>query len=285
MRHGHIGDAFFDLDASQFLLGELQRERHAITEKTQTLMKTTPATAKIVNSSSSGGDIEVDEEEKPSGHAVGPAWTRQLLQTSAADDDKSENGSFCVELGCEVLSINSNSTCSPSLEVTLSDGRKIPTDVVISVIGVDPAVNWIPKEVECSSEDGGLVVDKNMETSVKGIYAAGDACSMQWALETSTHWFQMRLWSQARSQGVYAAHCMAGVADQMGTDMAFEVFTHVTRFLGKKVSGMSIIFNIFLKGGGGMLRRKRERVAFFLNYFICYNTESAVEGCNQTEQR
>ena len=36
--------------------------------------------------------------------------------------------------------------------------------------------------------------------------------------------------------GVYAAHCMAGMAEDRGADMAFEMFTHVTRFLGKKVS-------------------------------------------------
>ena len=74
-----------------------------------------------------------------------------------------------------------------------------------------------------------------METSAPGVHAAGDSCSAAWPLAQSRHWFQMRLWSQARAQGVYAAHCMAGVRADTGSDMAFELFTHVTRFMGLKV--------------------------------------------------
>ena len=37
--------------------------------------------------------------------------------------------------------------------------------------------------------------------------------------------------------GIYAAHCMAGVQDQTGVAMAFELFTHATRFMGHKASG------------------------------------------------
>ena len=46
----------------------------------------------------------------------------------------------------------------------------------------------------------------------------------------------MRLWTQARVMGTYAAHCMAGKADELASGFNFELFTHVTRFLGKKVS-------------------------------------------------
>ncbi|PRW57580.1 pyridine nucleotide-disulfide oxidoreductase domain-containing 1 [Chlorella sorokiniana] len=86
-----------------------------------------------------------------------------------------------------------------------------------------------------AAADGGLRVNRQMQSSDPAIYAAGDSASCQWAADESRHWFQMRLWSQARAMGVYAAHCMAGVQDQTGSDMAFELFTHVTRFLGKKV--------------------------------------------------
>lgn len=53
-----------------------------------------------------------------------------------------------------------------------------------------------------------------MQSSDPRIYAAGDAASCAWAAAECPHWFQMRLWSQARSMGVYAAHCMAGVQEQ-----------------------------------------------------------------------
>lgn len=35
--------------------------------------------------------------------------------------------------------------------------------------------------------------------------------------------------------GTYAAQCMAGCQDETGLSFSFEIFTHVTRFLGKKV--------------------------------------------------
>jgi hypothetical protein len=35
--------------------------------------------------------------------------------------------------------------------------------------------------------------------------------------------------------GTYAAHCMAGTQESAGLAFNFELFTHVTRFLGLKV--------------------------------------------------
>ncbi len=40
---------------------------------------------------------------------------------------------------------------------------------------------------------------------------------------------------QARQMGAHAAHSMAGVAEETGSGFTFELFTHVTRFVGKKV--------------------------------------------------
>jgi hypothetical protein len=60
--------------------------------------------------------------------------------------------------------------------------------------------------------DGGVVIDEYMRTSVADVYAAGDAAHAGWVQLTSdedTHWFQMRLWSQAKTMGVYAARAMA----------------------------------------------------------------------------
>ena len=41
---------------------------------------------------------------------------------------------------------------------------------------------------------------------------------------------------QARQMGLYAAHCMLGTPDAEGLGFAMELFAHVTRFLGKKVT-------------------------------------------------
>jgi hypothetical protein len=45
----------------------------------------------------------------------------------------------------------------------------------------------------------------------------------------------MKLWTQARTSGVYTSHCMTGVKDNFGSDFCFELFTHMTSFLGYKV--------------------------------------------------
>ncbi|XP_064012067.1 pyridine nucleotide-disulfide oxidoreductase domain-containing protein 1 isoform X4 [Pogoniulus pusillus] len=84
-------------------------------------------------------------------------------------------------------------------------------------------------------EDGGLKVDKHMRTSLPDIYAAGDICTASW--EPSPVWHQMRLWTQARQMGWYAAKCMA--ADTLGEpiemDFCFELFAHITKFFNYKV--------------------------------------------------
>ncbi|XP_006815333.1 pyridine nucleotide-disulfide oxidoreductase domain-containing protein 1-like, partial [Saccoglossus kowalevskii] len=85
------------------------------------------------------------------------------------------------------------------------------------------------------SDDGGIVVDDHMRTNLPYVYAAGDVCTASW--EFATHWFQMRLWCQARQMGAYAAKCM--IADEqkeeIHQDFCFELFAHVTKFFGYKV--------------------------------------------------
>ncbi|KAK2101841.1 Pyridine nucleotide-disulfide oxidoreductase domain-containing protein 1 [Saguinus oedipus] len=84
-------------------------------------------------------------------------------------------------------------------------------------------------------EDGGLKVDDHMHTSLPDVYAAGDICTASWQL--SPVWQQMRLWTQARQMGWYAAKCMAAASsgDSIDMDFSFELFAHVTKFFNYKV--------------------------------------------------
>lgn len=55
---------------------------------------------------------------------------------------------------------------------------------------------------------------------------------------TALHFlFQMRLWTQARQMGWYAAKCMAAASlgDSIDMDFSFELFAHVTKFFNYKV--------------------------------------------------
>lgn len=74
-----------------------------------------------------------------------------------------------------------------------------------------------------------------MRTSIEDIYAAGDVCEAGWPL--ATHWFQMRLWTQARQMGFYAAKCISAHIQQTSSELFFnfDVFSHVTKFFGLRV--------------------------------------------------
>lgn len=228
VREGHIGDAFFDKDAAQFLLQQL-RNRNLLIQMDNSMAEQAQTSKLCTDAASAGAVPPTASTQTTMGHAVGPDWT-SALQLGA------EHGSLSVELNSNVVSIerqpSAGSDDNCPVIVKLSNGRSLSANIVISAIGVDPAVDWVPLELQRGA-GGGLAVDHNMQTSVPGIFAAGDACTV--TRKGSTHWFQMRTWNQAKSQGMYVAHCMCEASDIRGSDMAFELFTHVTRFLGLKV--------------------------------------------------
>jgi NADPH-dependent 2,4-dienoyl-CoA reductase/sulfur reductase-like enzyme len=245
-RHCHVGDAFFDADAAAFLLEELRAGRGA-------------AAAASASDTGNGAAADLDSEtpvqaqaQAPAaplppqvkttlGRAVGPRWAEELLPRGA----RAGTGRLMLELGCEVARVEERAA-DPSAPadadaafpvlVTLSSGARHAVDFVVTAIGVDPApaLEWVP-HAAARGADGGLAVDARMATTAPGVFAAGDAASAEWPRAAAPHWFQMRLWAAARAMGVHAARCAAGVDAATGTPMAFELFSHVTRFAGKKV--------------------------------------------------
>jgi len=118
--------------------------------------------------------------------------------------------------------------------VKFSDGSIVGADFVISATGVLPNGSPYKDIVELTSE-GGIKVNDNMETTRKDVYAAGDVCFADWTW--SKQWIQMRLWTQARQMGMFAAKCMYfhTIQEPIELDFCFEMFTHVTSFFGQKV--------------------------------------------------
>lgn len=120
--------------------------------------------------------------------------------------------------------------------VKLTNGRIYGCDVVVSATGVTTnTAPFISNANFVIATDGGIKVDDNMRTNIPDVYAAGDVCSASW--EPSKFWFQMRLWTQARPMGAFAARCMSDnlKGQQVPLDFCFELFTHVTKFFGFKV--------------------------------------------------
>ncbi|TGY41520.1 pyridine nucleotide-disulfide oxidoreductase [Clostridium sartagoforme] len=62
-----------------------------------------------------------------------------------------------------------------TVKVVLEDNREVETDIVISAIGVSPDTSFIRDSGISLGERGHILVNEKMETSVEGVYAAGDA--------------------------------------------------------------------------------------------------------------
>ncbi|MCR8577280.1 NAD(P)/FAD-dependent oxidoreductase [Streptomyces sp. Isolate_219] len=62
--------------------------------------------------------------------------------------------------------------------VTLADGTTLPADAVVVGIGARPATAWLAGSgVEVSPEDGAVLADDQLRTSVPDVYAVGDCAS------------------------------------------------------------------------------------------------------------
>ncbi|ACM21620.1 NADPH-dependent glutamate synthase, NADPH oxidoreductase subunit [Geotalea daltonii FRC-32] len=90
--------------------------------------------------------------------------------------------------------------------VTLKSGDFIPCDTVIVAIGVRPAASFLKGSgIEVNR---GVIVDDRMETSVKGIFAAGDVAEASDFFSKSKN--PMPIWPDAYIQGDVAGAAMTG---------------------------------------------------------------------------
>ncbi|MFH0860192.1 MAG: FAD-dependent oxidoreductase [Candidatus Altiarchaeota archaeon] len=96
--------------------------------------------------------------------------------------------------------------------VKLKDGRTIKTQMVIVAIGVRPNTSLAggtPIKV-----NRGILVDGNMQTNVKGVYAAGDAAEAMDTLMEAPR--TIAIWPLAVRQGRVAGQNMAGRKTEYG---------------------------------------------------------------------
>jgi 3-phenylpropionate/trans-cinnamate dioxygenase ferredoxin reductase subunit len=95
--------------------------------------------------------------------------------------------------------------------VVTESGKTIEGDMVVVGAGVRPDVMVAQKAgLEIDEENGGIRCDETLQTSVEGIYAAGDVCSY----DSRIHGRRIRVehWDVAMQQGQHAARSMMGDA-------------------------------------------------------------------------
>jgi NADPH-dependent 2,4-dienoyl-CoA reductase/sulfur reductase-like enzyme len=105
-----------------------------------------------------------------------------------------------LRCGVQVVGVEGEQRVSA---VRLSNGERLPADLVILSVGAAPATSWLAGSgVVLNPLDGAVVCDETLQTSVPGIFAAGDVA--EWPNEVMGVRMRQENWSSATEQGSIA---------------------------------------------------------------------------------
>jgi len=225
IKDNSIASTFVDAGAGQFFYDELFK-------KTDDKNSVEPVTKR---SRYTAQDLQ-KQSSNLFGGALGPDWHSGLNVQGSSEHGKK----VTIETDTEIKDITEipSDPSDYKVSVKLTNDKIINCDFVVSATGVIPNGELIKIDNLALDDNKAIIVNDQMETNIKGIYAAGDVCScLSW--NHSDLWFQMRLWTQARQMGHYAGQCVftawKNPEDRNELDFCFEVFTHATKFFGYKV--------------------------------------------------
>ncbi|XP_070189253.1 pyridine nucleotide-disulfide oxidoreductase domain-containing protein 1-like isoform X2 [Littorina saxatilis] len=269
-----ISSAFVDEGAAQFFLPHLNQKKK---EEASALVKRLKYT--VENEGGSALSPTEGEGDGSFGSALGPDWATSRHMKGASSVCPQVHVDYQVEvvrvMDRDQMSATHLKTHTPThfagdseqewpVYVELSNGCVYGCDLVVSATGVIPFTDpFLPGNTFEVAEDGGIKVNHKLETSLPDVYATGDVCTAAW--ERSKLWLQMRLWTQARQMGSYAARSMVAATrgESISLDICFELFAHVTKFFGYKV----VLLGLFNAQGLGndyelLLRQKKKNCLF-----------------------
>jgi hypothetical protein len=92
--------------------------------------------------------------------------------------------------------------------VCLSDGSTLPANLVVVGVGARPASHLFKGQLQLDQQ-GGVVVDSSLQTSVPGVYAIGDVASFPLVCEGNTIARQEHV-THARTSAAHVVAALSG---------------------------------------------------------------------------
>uniref|UniRef100_A0A8C0QX90 Pyridine nucleotide-disulfide oxidoreductase domain-containing protein 1 n=1 Tax=Canis lupus dingo TaxID=286419 RepID=A0A8C0QX90_CANLU len=201
-----IGNTFFDAGAAEFLTSKLIAEKPEARMAHKRTRYTTEGRKKEAQTKSGAGNL---------GSALGPDWHEGLNLKGT----KEFSHKVHIETMCEVKKIY----LQEEFRISKKKSLPFPRDRCNQSVTTDKEA-W-PVYVELTNEKTygcDFIVSATGVTPNTEPFLCGN---------------NMRLWTQARQMGWYAAKCMAAASlgESIDLDFSFELFAHVTKFFNYKV--------------------------------------------------